>query len=65
MENGRPEGDWEVFADGFKGREPLLESDDARFRPTGLAQGPDGSLYISDSFKGRIWRVIYRGSETP
>lgn len=25
----------------------------------GLAQGPDGSLYISDSKKGKIWRVLY------
>ena len=27
----------------------------------GLAQGPDGSLYISESRQGRIWRVIFRG----
>ena len=25
----------------------------------GLAEGPDGSLYISDSKKGKIWRVLY------
>jgi glucose/arabinose dehydrogenase len=24
----------------------------------GLAEGPDGSLYIVDSVKGKIWRVI-------
>jgi sugar lactone lactonase YvrE len=30
----------------------------------GLAQGPDGSLYIADSQKGRIWRVIYNGNNT-
>jgi sugar lactone lactonase YvrE len=30
----------------------------------GLAQGPDGSLYIADSQKGRIWRVIYNGNTT-
>jgi glucose/arabinose dehydrogenase len=61
MRDGRPSGPWEVFADGFKGRDPLESPRDARFRPTGLAQGPDGSLYISDSLKGRIWRVIHKG----
>jgi mono/diheme cytochrome c family protein len=24
-----------------------------------LAEGPDGSLYISDSQHGRIWRILY------
>lgn len=64
MKNGEPEpaGKWEVFADGFKGKEPLEKEDDARYRPTGLAQGPDGSLYIVDSEKGRVWRVIHRGA---
>jgi glucose/arabinose dehydrogenase len=27
-------------------------------RPVGLAEGPDGSLYIVDSVNGKIWRVI-------
>ena len=27
----------------------------------GVAVAPDGSLYITDSQKGRIWRVIYTG----
>ncbi len=30
-------------------------------RPTGLAVGPDGSLYITDDAGGRIWRVSYQG----
>jgi len=25
-----------------------------------LAQGPDGSVYVSDSIKGKIWRLMYR-----
>ena len=29
--------------------------------PTHLALAPDGSLYISDSTKGRIWRVVAGG----
>jgi glucose/arabinose dehydrogenase len=47
-----------VFADGFAGGS-VRSPDDARFRPMGLAQGPDGELYIGDSQQGRIWRVIY------
>jgi glucose/arabinose dehydrogenase len=54
-------GEWSVFADGFKGAEVLADSDDAAFRPMGLAQGPDGALYITDSVQGRIWRVTYQG----
>ena len=30
-------------------------------RPSGLAVGPDGALYISDDKAGRIWRVTYNG----
>jgi len=58
--DGRPAGPWEVFADGFAGPGPIMSPAEARFRPVGLAQGPDGSLYISDSVHGRIWRVMYR-----
>ena len=29
--------------------------------PLTLALGPDGSLYVSDSELGRIWRIFYRG----
>jgi mono/diheme cytochrome c family protein len=29
----------------------------------GLATGPDGSLYISESNKGRIWRIMYKGNK--
>jgi glucose/arabinose dehydrogenase len=56
---GKPSEDFEVFADGFAGKSPLMRPNDAVARPDGLAQAPDGSLYISDSQKGRIWRVIH------
>ncbi len=36
----------------------MLYPGTARFRPSGLAVAPDGSLYIADSVQGRIWRVI-------
>jgi glucose/arabinose dehydrogenase len=30
-------------------------------RPTGLAEGPDGALYIADDQHGRVWKVVYVG----
>jgi glucose/arabinose dehydrogenase len=58
--NGMPKGSFEVFAAGFEGSGSQTP-DGAAHRATGLAQGPDGSLYITDDKGGRIWRVIYRG----
>lgn len=57
FKDGKPNGKYEIFADGFAGasREPSK----ATYRPCGLAQGPDGSLYISDDKKGRLWKVTY------
>jgi glucose/arabinose dehydrogenase/cytochrome c553 len=61
--NGAASGQWEVFADGFTGTDTVVNTSDARYRPMGLAEGPDGSLYISESNKGRIWRVMYKGDK--
>ncbi|HTM23562.1 MAG TPA: PQQ-dependent sugar dehydrogenase [Vicinamibacterales bacterium] len=58
---GMPTGAYETFADGFAGKPEFVNTSDARFRPAGVAVGPDGSLYITDTEKGRIWRVIYTG----
>ena len=56
---GKPSGEYQIFADGFAGsrKEPGL----ARHRPSGLAVGPDGALYISDDTGGRVWRVVHGG----
>ena len=54
-----PSGSWEIFADGFSGLAVVNSPDDAKHRPCGLAQGPDGSLYIADDTAGRIYRIIY------
>ncbi len=61
FEKGSPTGKWEVFADGFTGVDTVVNTHDAVYRPMGLAEGPDGSLYISESNKGKIWRVMYKG----
>ena len=60
---GKPSGQYEVFADGFKGKGPLMDPSAAVARPDGIAQAPDGSIYITDSQKGKIWRVFYRGKK--
>ncbi len=57
---GLPTGKTQIFADGFSGTDKITAPEDAEFRPVGLAQGPDGSLYIADSVQGRIWRVMYQ-----
>jgi len=56
-----PEGEWEVFASGFSGVDVVKSPRDAQHRPCGLAQGPDGSLYVSDDVQGRIYRIVYNG----
>lgn len=60
---GMPRGTYEVFADGFAGKEELASPNEARFRPNGLGVGPDGSLYVGDSQKGRVWRIFYVGEK--
>ena len=62
FEDGSATGEYETFADGFAGVAPIPSRGDAEHRPVGLATGPDGALYMSDSQKGRIWRVVYTGT---
>jgi glucose/arabinose dehydrogenase len=58
--DGKPSGDYEIFADGFAGGPEVKNPSDAKARPMGLAQGTDGSIYITDSVKGKVWRVIHQ-----
>jgi glucose/arabinose dehydrogenase len=63
MANGQPTGEFETFADGFAGLPPdQLQPDRAVHRPVGLAQGPDGALYITDDVRGRVYRITAAGS---
>ena len=59
--DGKVSGEWEIFAEGFPGVSPVPSPSDARHRPTGLAIGPDGALYVADSVKGKIWKIVYNG----
>lgn len=56
-EQGALKGQWITFADGFAGNQDLQSPGEAKFRPMGLAQGGDGSIYITSMVGGRIWKV--------
>ena len=61
-DKGMPTGTYEDFATGFPEIQGEFTSPNAaKYRPCGLAVGPDGSLYVGDSERGRIWRIIYTG----
>jgi glucose/arabinose dehydrogenase/mono/diheme cytochrome c family protein len=59
LKDGKADGTCVIFADGFAGADKSPGK--AEHRPTGLALGPDGALYISDDAHGRIYRVVYQG----
>jgi glucose/arabinose dehydrogenase len=58
LRDGRSSGEWETFADKFS---PNSGGEGPNRRPTGVAVGPDGALYIADDATGRIWKVVYTG----
>lgn len=64
FKGGKPTGKMEIFADGFTGVETVTKMSEAHRRPMGLAEGPDGSLYISESTHGKIWRIMYLDDPT-
>jgi glucose/arabinose dehydrogenase/mono/diheme cytochrome c family protein len=61
LSGGQASGNYVIFADGFAG--PVKEPGGAAHRPSGLAVGPDGSLYVTDDQKGRIWKITYVGGD--
>jgi glucose/arabinose dehydrogenase len=56
FKDGMPTAKWEVFADGFAG----ANINRATYRPCGLAQGTDGSLYVCDDNNGTVWKISYK-----
>jgi glucose/arabinose dehydrogenase len=48
--NGKATGEWQDFV--------LPAGSHDSIRPTGLAQGPDGSLYVGADQQGKIWRIM-------
>ena len=61
--NGEFSKSFEIFADGFIGESYNDGMGPAAYRPMGLAMGPDGTLYVGDSRKGKIWRIMYKGDK--
>jgi len=59
LDGDRASGSCEIFADGFAGA--VKSPEGAIHRPSGLAVGADGALYVSDDIRGRIYRIIYNG----
>jgi glucose/arabinose dehydrogenase len=57
--NGKPSGKWEIFADNFAGTDLVKPTGPIQHRPCGLAQGPDGALYVSDDLGGTIFKIVY------
>jgi glucose/arabinose dehydrogenase len=62
FEEGEVSGAHSDFADNFARKAEIASPNDAEFRPMGLAEAEDGSLYICDSKKGRVWRIVYTGN---
>ncbi len=60
FKNGKPSGPYEVFADNFAGVDLANPDGPVQHRPCGLAQGPDGSLYVSDDLNGAIYRIAFQ-----
>lgn len=58
--NNKPSGNWEIFADNFAGQDLVKPTGPIQHRPCGLAQGPDGALYVCDDLNGSIFKISYK-----
>ncbi len=63
FKDGKPAGQWETFADNFTGVDLAVGNGSYHHRPIGIAQGPDGSLYVADDLKGTIFKISYSGDK--
>lgn len=57
----RAGGTHRTFASGFTGEGGAPAADGRVRRPTGIAEAPDGSIYVGDDMTGRVWKISYRG----
>ncbi len=57
--NGKPSPKWEIFADDFAGAGYENATTGPKHKPCGLAQGPDGAIYVADDGGGYIYRIQY------
>ncbi|RYF70574.1 MAG: sorbosone dehydrogenase, partial [Cytophagaceae bacterium] len=64
FKNGKPSGPWEIFADNFAGTDLVKPTGPVQHRPCGLAQGPDGSLYVTDDLNGTLFKISYQAQAT-
>ncbi len=56
-------GPAQEFAGNFAGPNPSDRvANKAKARPVGVTMAPDGSLYVTDSQSGKIWRISYSGN---
>lgn len=59
--SGKP-GEPQIFAYNFAGPDPAdRNTGKAAYRPSGIGIAPDGSLYVVDTLKGRLWHISYDG----
>ncbi len=58
--NNKPSGKWEIFADNFAGIDLAKPTGPVEHRPCGLAQGPNGELFVSDDLNGTIYKISYK-----
>ncbi len=63
FKNGKPSGKWEIFADNFAGTDLVKPTGPIQHRPCGLAQGPDGALYVTDDLNGALYKITYKGAK--
>jgi glucose/arabinose dehydrogenase len=64
FKGGKPSGPWEIFADNFAGTDLVKPTGPVQHRPCGLAQGPDGALYVTDDLNGTLFKISYQGPAT-
>lgn len=53
FKKNKPSGEWGIFADHFTNN-PTNQP-----KPCGLAQAPDGSIFVTDDAKGNIYQIRY------